>query len=206
MSKRKETVMNSKVKWMLGSVLVICLAGLLISLLPKEGQDTIDDIKKIKAQESFAQGNKEYIVYFWQDACSYCKQIENAVLEYRKTGETPIYIVDMGDTENADSWYDWQAHHNMYDKVIGRIENGKEITDANINPAEFLNDKEVVWSIQSGADNKLIAVHQTPFENKTPASAAKLAITGTPTMLKIDEGMLSDYRVGVEETVGLLKN
>jgi len=196
--------MKRKVKWLLGSVLVICLVCLLI-IWPKQEQETIDDIKKIKATETFAQSDKEYIVYFWQDACSYCKQIENDLLDYNKTGETPLYIVDMGDIENADSWYDWKAHHNKYDKVIGKIENGKEITDANINLAEFINDKEVVWSIQSRADNKLIAVHQSPFENKTPASVSELAITGTPTMIKIEEGMLSDYRVGVDETIGLLK-
>lgn len=198
--------MNKKVKGLIFSAVVICLAGLLVMLIQTNEPKAIKDIKKIAAQETYTQADKEYIVYFWQEACSYCKQIENVVLEYTKTGETPLYIVDMGDKENAVSWYDWQDHHNKYDKVIGRVEDGKEILDDAININDFINDKDIAWSIQSRDDHKLYAVHQTAYENQMPKSASELEIAGTPTMLKIKEGKLVDYRVGVEEVAKLLKN
>ncbi|MED3962512.1 thioredoxin fold domain-containing protein [Niallia taxi] len=197
--------MNNKVKWvLLTAVFLILAGGIIIPVLSKSSEETISSIKRIKATETFSQKDKGYIVYFWQKGCSYCQQLEKSVLEYNKTGEVPLYIVDMGEKKNAASWYDWENHHKKWDKAIGRMENGQEIINDDIDLAELINDKRVSWSVQEGNDNKLIAVHQTPFENKAPQSAAELEITGTPTMIKIENGRLSSYRIGVEESAALL--
>ncbi|MCT2343560.1 thioredoxin family protein [Bacillales bacterium AN1005] len=50
--------------------------------LKKDQKRTIYDINRIHAEETFNQEEKEYIVYFWQETCSYCKEIEQTVLEY----------------------------------------------------------------------------------------------------------------------------
>ncbi|TRZ35693.1 hypothetical protein CEQ21_08650 [Niallia circulans] len=197
--------MNNKVKWVLFTVVFLIVAGgIIIPVLSKSSEETIHNIKQIKATETFSQKDNGYIVYFWQAGCSYCQQLEKSVLEYNKAGEVPLYIVDMSDKENAASWYDWENHHKKWDKVIGRMENGQEIINDEIDMTELINDKTVSWSIQTGDDNKLIAVHQTPFENKSPQSAAELEITGTPTMIKIENGRLSSYSMGVQESAKLL--
>ncbi|MFT8320919.1 MAG: hypothetical protein ABF649_08440 [Bacillus sp. (in: firmicutes)] len=185
-------------------IVIICFIG--IRFLTGSSENTsIEDIKKIHAQQTFAQKEDEYIVYFWQSTCTYCEQIEEEVLKFSNNGKIPILIVDMQDAANIGSWYDWEAHHKKYDKVIGKIEDGKEMLNEGVNLDDFKNDLKVAWSVEATEDKQIIAKHNTPYGNETPANAGEIQITGTPTMIKVKNGKFAGYAVGVDETVDMLK-
>ncbi|MCE4050947.1 thioredoxin domain-containing protein [Bacillus sp. Au-Bac7] len=184
----------------------MCLSFAVIFIpveLKKDQKRTIYDINRIRAEETFNQEEKEYIVYFWQKTCSSCKEIEQTVLEYRE--KYPLYIVDMENDKNKAAWYDWEQHHKEYDQVIGEVKNGKEIINGHVNMDEFLYDREVEWSIELTEDERIVAVHNTPLGNTKPIVSAEIEITGTPTMIKVKEGRTEEFSVGTIEALDLLK-
>ncbi|MCF2648903.1 hypothetical protein [Niallia circulans] len=183
-------------------ILIVCFAA--IWLLNSNRINAIEDLTKIDASSTFNQQDEEYIVYFWQATCSYCKQIEEDVIEFSNSGDVPIYIVDMQEEKNESIWYDWEAHHKEYDKIIGKIVDGKEVWNDGINIEDFQNDKNIAWGVVANEDNQIIATHNTAYGNEAPETAKEIEITGTPTMLKIKNGIFEDYAVGVEETLDML--
>ncbi|MCM3363794.1 hypothetical protein [Niallia sp. MER TA 168] len=183
-------------------ILIVCFAA--IWLLNSNRINAIEDLTKIDASSTFNQQDEEYIVYFWQATCSYCKQIEEDVIEFSNSGDVPIYIVDMQEEKNESSWYDWEAHHKEYDKIIGKIVDGKEVWNDGINIEDFQNDKNIAWGVVANEDNQIIATHNTAYGNEAPETAKEIEITGTPTMIKIKNGIFEDYAVGVEETLDML--
>ena len=48
---------------------------------------------------------------------------------------------------------------------------------------DFLYDREVKWSIELTKDERIVAVHNTPFGNTKPIVSEEIEITGTPTMI-----------------------
>ncbi|MEQ2467714.1 hypothetical protein [Niallia hominis] len=183
-------------------ILIVCFAA--IWLLNSNRINAIEDLTKIDASSTFNQQDEEYIVYFWQATCSYCKQIEEDVIEFSNSGDVPIYIVDMQEEKNESIWYDWEAHHKEYDKIIGKIVDGKEVWNDGINIEDFQNDKNIAWGVVANEDNQIIATHNTAYGNEAPETAKEIEITGTPTMIKIKNGIFEDYAVGVEETLDML--
>ncbi|SLK38163.1 putative bacteriocin transport accessory protein [Mycobacteroides abscessus subsp. abscessus] len=186
----------------IAAIIIICFIA--IWWLNSKNIHTIEDIKKINASATFAQQDEEYIVYFWQATCTYCKQIENDVIEFSNGGDIPIYVVDMQNINNESSWYDWEAHHKKFDKVIGKMEDGKEIWNDGINIEDFQNDQKIAWGIVVDEDNQIIATHNTAYGNEAPERAEEIEITGTPTMIKVKDGKFEEYAVGVEETLEML--
>ncbi|MDU1847053.1 MAG: hypothetical protein E6778_16080 [Niallia nealsonii] len=183
-------------------IIIICIAA--IWWLNSKSINAIEDIKKINASDTFDQQEEEYIVYFWQSTCTYCKQIEKDVISFSNSGDIPLYVVDMQEEKNESSWYDWEAHHKKYDQVIGKIEDGKEVWNEGINIENFQNDKDIAWGIVANEENQIIATHNTAYGNEAPENAEEIEITGTPTMIKIKNGQFDDYAVGVEETLDML--
>jgi len=183
-------------------ILIVCFAA--IWLLNSNRINAIEDLTRIEASSTFNQQDEEYIVYFWQATCTYCKQIEEDVIEFSNSGDVPIYIVDMQEEKNEASWYDWEAHHKEHDKIIGKIVDGKEVWNDGINIEDFQNDKNIAWGVVANEDNQIIATHNTAYGNEAPETAKEIEITGTPTMIKIKNGIFEDYAVGVEETLDML--
>ncbi|WP_445486806.1 hypothetical protein [Niallia sp. 03133] len=185
-------------------VISICFIGIRF-LNNHRGNTSIDEMGKINVQNTFTQREDEYIVYYWQATCSYCKQIEEEVIQFSNKGKIPVYIVDMQDPTNTGSWYDWEKHHKKYDKVIGKIENGKEVLNEGVSLDQFKKDRKVAWSLETTEDKQIIAKHNTPYGNLSPANGDEIEITGTPTMIKVKNGNFAEYAVGVDETVQLMK-
>ena len=185
------------------AVIIISLSA--IWLLNKITNHSIDDLPKINATDTFNQTDREYIVYFWQSTCTYCKQIENDVLSYSNSEKLPIYIVDMQNENNISKWYDWEGHHKQYDQVIGKMEDGKEVLNEGINIEQFQNDEAVSWAVVINDENELVATHNTAYGNEEPQKASDLEITGTPTMIKVKDGMFEHYAVGVDQTLKALE-
>jgi thiol-disulfide isomerase/thioredoxin len=184
-------------------IIIICIAA--IWWLNSKSIHTMEDIKKINASATFNQQDEEYIVYFWQATCTYCEQIENDVIEFTNRGGIPIYVVDMQNKNNESSWYDWEAHHKKFDKVIGKMEEGKEVWNEGINIEDFQNDQKIAWGIVVDEDNQIIATHNTAYGNEAPEREEEIEITGTPTMIKVKNGKLEGYAVGVDESLEMIE-
>ncbi|HWJ77894.1 MAG TPA: hypothetical protein VNR61_07445 [Niallia sp.] len=182
---------------------IILVVLLVVWQINRNDHPSMEDLTKITAENTFKQKDKEYIVYFWQATCTYCKEIEKDVLVY--SASNPIYVVDMQNEKNVEKWYDWEEHHKKYDKVIGKVESDKEILKDGINIEDFQQNKMVSWSIEINDNKEIIATHNTAYANEKPSNASELEITGTPTMLKVKDGLLVDYVVGVEESVKMLE-
>jgi len=183
---------------------IILVVLIVVWQINRNDHPSMEDLTKISAENTFKQKDKEYIVYFWQATCTYCKEIEKDVLVY--SASNPIYVVDMQNEKNVEKWYDWEEHHKKYDKVIGKVESDKEILKDGINIEDFQQNKMVSWSIEINDNKEIIATHNTAYANEKPSNASELEITGTPTMLKVKDGLLVDYVVGVEESVKMLGN
>jgi len=182
---------------------IILVVLIVVWQINRNDHPSMEDLTKISAENTFKQKDKEYIVYFWQATCTYCKEIEKDVLVY--SASNPIYVVDMQNEKNVEKWYDWEEHHKKYDKVIGKVESDKEILKDGINLEDFQQNKMVSWSIEINDNKEIIATHNTAYANEKPSNASELEITGTPTMLKVKDGLLVDYVVGVEESVKMLE-
>ncbi|MGM0524286.1 MAG: hypothetical protein ACQER2_09620 [Bacillota bacterium] len=186
--------MNNK-RWIIllsGVVLII-----LISIYFFNTNQTKHDY--ITAPDVFDQDGA-YLVYFWQEECRYCQEIETEIRDYEDNGQLPLYVVDMTKAANLDLWYDWEAHHAENDVVIGYIEDGEEVyeKDADL----YLNDPEVQYDVVID-DDQIIAQHQTAFFNPSPTGLDSLDVVTTPALLYVSD--TTQLVVGVEETLALLE-
>ncbi|WP_186578600.1 hypothetical protein [Aquibacillus kalidii] len=190
------------------TVAILLVVGLLFIVMKfsntTSAVDNINDVEHINYKNTYNMNDDEYIVYFWQESCKYCLEVKQDVNQYLQQSSAPIYIVDMKDTSNSNAWYNWEFHHQKYDQKIGTIKDGEEVLDEDIDLSDFENDKNVDWIIEITESNELIAHHNTPYANLEPNSVDELEITGTPTMLKIKNGKLEGYAVGVEQVRKLL--
>lgn len=153
----------------------------------------------ISAADVFDQEG-EYFVYFWQEECRYCQEIEAEIADYEENGRLPLYVIDMTKADNRNLWYDWESHHEANDVVIGHIENGETIYETD--PDIYLNDPEVQYDIIT-EDDTIIAQHQTAFFHSAPTDLASLDVVTTPALLHVSD--TTQLVVGVEETLALLE-
>ncbi|GEM01518.1 hypothetical protein SAMN05421839_11246 [Halolactibacillus halophilus] len=142
----------------------------------------------------------EYFVYFWQEDCGYCQEIEANISDYEDSGLIPLYVVDMTKAANLEIWYDWEAHHEANDVMIGYIEAGEEVYEKE--PDLYLNHPEIQYDIIIN-DDQIIAQHQTAFFNPSPTDLTSLDIMTTPALLYVSD--TTQLVVGVEETLALLE-
>ncbi len=187
--------MNNK-RWLmlLGGV---TLFGLISFIYILNTNQTTHDF--ITAPEVFEQDG-EYFVYFWQEECRYCQEIEAEIKDYEDNGRLPLYVVDMTKDENLNLWYDWEAHHDENDVVIGYVEDGEAIYETE--PDMYLNDPAVQYDIIT-KDGTIIAQHQTAFFHSAPTDLASLDIVTTPALLHVTD--TPQLVVGVEDTLALLE-
>jgi len=185
--------MNNK-RWIILSGVVLII---LLSIYFFNTNKTKHDF--ITAPDVFDQDG-EYFVYFWQEECRYCQEIEADISDYEDNGSLPLYVVDMTKAANLEMWYDWEAHHEANDVVIGYIEAGEEVYEQD--PELYLNDPEVQYDVVIKGD-AIIAEHQTAFFNPAPTDLASLDIVTTPALLYVSD--TTQLVVGVEETLALLE-
>ncbi len=164
----------------------------------------MNEFPQINFQDTFTQEQTEYIVYFWQQSCSYCQQVEPDMIDFTLNHDIPIYLVDMEIASNQDAWYDWESHHKEYDIMIGKEENGIDSLDHDVKLARFEEDKTVNWTFHKNRAGEIIAAHNTPYANTQPNDANELEITGTPTIIHIKNGKILNYAVGVDPIQRLL--
>ncbi|WP_067839497.1 hypothetical protein [Amphibacillus sediminis] len=189
------------------TISVVVLAIIALIILTQIGAGKVSqttDLKAINVSDSFDQSEKEYLVYFWQEGCIYCQQIEEDVVQFANDADLPIYLVDMQANQNHSAWYNWDAHHQQYDRVIGKVEDGEEqyFEDAET----FLDDSNVNWEIIVDNQDQIIAVHQTAYPETRPSNAEAIEIAGTPTILYIQSGQVTEYAFGTEKALDLLSS
>ena len=163
--------------------------------------NTVEDLPFISVDKTFDRSDDDYVVYFYQDDCSHCKEFEPHLIESVSTYNTPAYIVDMKESENTVAWYDWEAHSEKYDKVIGKVIDDKEV----LNDGESHDDYPASegWSIGRDGDD-LVATYNMAMNNKNPQSASELEIAGTPTLIRVKDGKVVAYGEGIVENTAIL--
>ncbi|SDB82491.1 hypothetical protein SAMN05421734_101220 [Pelagirhabdus alkalitolerans] len=187
------------------TAIVVLLFGLLI-ILTQFGDNTVQsaqDIDTIDGEEALDLNDHDYLVYFWQEGCHYCEIIEDDIVQYANEGDLPIYLVDMNEQQNQSLWYDWQAHQDTYNEVVGEIVDGEEEYFVDIE--EYLEDDSVDWGLEVTEDNEIVAINQTPDLNRSPDDSSELDIAGTPTLIRVENNNVVDYAFGDEESVELLE-
>ncbi len=165
--------------------------------------NSTSDLPQITIDQVFEQPKDDYAVYFYTEDCSICKDFEPTIIDAKLKGSLPIYVVDMRDMKNEPAWYDWEGHHEQYDKIIGKLENGKEILNDGQSHADY--DVSEGWSI-SIEDNQIIAKNNKAQNNKNPMSYDELEISGTPTLIRIENGRILEYGEGIDESTVILSN
>lgn len=186
--------MNNK-RWVfLSGVVLVIFIGLIYLFNTNQSKRDF-----ITTSDVFDQDG-EYFVYFWQEECWYCQEIEADIKDYEDNGQLPLYVVDMTKAANLEMWYDWEAHHEANDVVIGYIEAGEEVYEKD--PELYLNDPEVQYNVVIEGDT-IIAEHQTAFFNPAPTDLASLDIVATPALLYVSD--TTQLVIGVEKTLALLE-
>ncbi len=165
--------------------------------------NTTKDLRHITVDNVFDQPEEDYAVYFYQDKCVICKDFEPTVVRAKTEDNLPIYVVDMAKDENVKAWYDWEGHHETYDKVIGRVENNKEIL--NEGESHDLYPGSEGWEIVK-KDDQIIAVNNKAVNNRLPQSADELEISGTPTLIRVTDNKVAAYGEGLQEGTVILDN
>jgi len=192
-------------KKILIALIAIIVVAVGVSLFLPSSVRTTNDLEKISYTDTFTQDEEEYFVYFWMESCSFCKLFEPNILEaYRN--DIPIFVVDMNRSTpgnpNLPAWYDWDAHHEAHDVVIGTVVNGEHILNEGEN--EDLYPTEEGWRIEVQPNGEILAIMNRAFNNKEPRTADEIEIAGTPTLIRIKNGQFAGYAEGVEEGIELL--
>ena len=165
--------------------------------------NSTNDLPQLTIDQVFEQPKDDYAVYFYTEDCGICKDFEPTIIHAKTKDSLPIYVVDMRESENEVAWYDWENHHNQYDKVIGRVENGKEI----LNEGESHDDypaEEGFEIVTKG--NEIVAVNNKAVNNKKPTTFEELEISGTPTLIRVQEGKVIEYGEGIDQSTVILDN
>ena len=197
---QKGELMMKKVLIILIAIIVIAFG---INLFLPNAVRTTGDLPKINYTETFNQDKPEYFVYFWQENCSFCKLFEPDILEAHRNG-VPIFVVDIARTNvvNLGAWYDWDAHHEEHDVVIGNVINGQHVL--NEGEDEALYPAEEGWSIEVQPNGEIVAVLNRAFNNLEPQTAEEIEIAGTPSLIRIKNGQFAGFATGGEEGLELL--
>lgn len=157
------------------------------------------ELTKILGAETFNQKDEEYVVYFYQDSCYYCQQLDPTIVEAVQSG-IKMYAVDMKAEENMDYWYDWDAHHEKYDVEIGEVVDGKQVLYDGVSKTDYQSEE---WKIEE-VDGKVVAVHNDAYANFSPTSAQEIQIAGTPVLIHIKDGNLVKMTGGYSESEAYL--
>ncbi|GGM41848.1 hypothetical protein GCM10011351_29950 [Paraliobacillus quinghaiensis] len=191
---------------LVGITLVVAVLGIiLLNQYKTVTVDSIDDIDKIDYQDTYTQDEGDYLIYFWQEGCSYCEEVAPDIIEFAQDADMPIRIVDMQAPNNHDAWYDWETHHEEYDVKIGEVVDEEEQLNEGVELTDYTEDAEVFWRIGINEQDEIIATHNTPYGNTEPATADEIEITGTPTLIQVKDGAFSAYANGPEEVRNLLE-
>lgn len=182
-----------------------------------ESKDVYSQYEEIYYNDALEQDG-DYFVYFYQDDCAYCMSIKSEIEDVFSKDE--LYLVDLGSKRNEDCWYDWEAHHEMYDIKIGEIVGGEEVY-YNQTDEEFLAEthtdalgNEINYSIDSGKEyqktnptadiNGIYAVNNTA-QISLETEQEKISVAGTPTILEVSNGEVVGYYYGIDPVTELME-
>ncbi|WP_112182370.1 hypothetical protein [Paraliobacillus zengyii] len=190
----------------LAIIFILAIVGIVILNQIRTPKLAIEELERINYQDTFSQETDDYLVYFWQNSCVYCEEVEPEVIDFIQNKETALLLVDMQDANNQSSWYDWESHHEEYDIKIGEVkENGEEQLSEDVLLEDYTEDTDILWEIKVNEDDEIIITHNTPYASTEPATADDIEITGTPTMIQVKNGEFVAYANGLEEVRALLE-
>lgn len=114
-------------KKMVISIVILSLLvflGLITAIIMPSlsGKATVSNLYKIVNKVNYddvlsKDGNQLY--YYYQETCAHCKELKPTIVRFYNAieesgADLELNIVDMGDSNNEDGWYDWQSHGEKY--------------------------------------------------------------------------------------------
>lgn len=186
-------------------IIFILVIGIVILNQMRTSNITIEDLVRIDYQDTFTQESDDYLVYFWQEGCVYCEEVEPNVLEFIQNTDSPFFLVDMQEPNNQSAWYDWESHHEEHDIKIGQIVDGEEQLNDDVPLEKYTENTDIRWEIEVTEDDEIIVTHNTPYANSEPATADAIEITGTPIIIHVKDGKFATYANGSEQVKALLE-
>lgn len=192
--------------------IVILLAGATYLLSKNDVENKFETIQADQALTINQSGN--YYVYFFNQDCGYCKDVEDKI-DGKFTNGT-LFLVDMKKSENKSFEYNWEEHRKKYDKVVGEVIDGNrqfftgESEDKYTSPIidkkfgqisyELVNGDKYVKFDSSANPEAIYAVDMTPRLNVSILNSTGLKIGGTPTLIEVNKGKIIRYMHGYEVT------
>ncbi|WP_117168248.1 hypothetical protein [Paraliobacillus sediminis] len=186
-------------------IIFILVIGIVILNQMRTSNITIEDLVRIDYQDTFTQESDDYLVYFWQEGCVYCEEVEPNVLEFIQNTDSPFFLVDMQEPNNQSAWYDWESHHEEHDIKIGKVVDGEEQLNDEIPLEKYTENTDIRWEIEVTEYDEIIVTHNTPFANSEPATADAIEITGTPIIIHVKDGEVVTYANGSEQVKAMLE-
>lgn len=183
--------------------LIGCLVGLIvvaigINFLMPSVRGTAD-LPFINYTSALEQSEEEYLVYFYQETCTFCKQLEPQVIKTYSEG-TSIYVVDMLDETNQSAWYDWTTHHEKYTKEIGEVINGERV----LYEGESYDKYAAATYNITEREGKIVVIDNEAKNNLNPTTVDEIEISGTPSILRIKNGKIESFASGLIQSQGTL--
>ncbi|MGL4336612.1 MAG: thioredoxin domain-containing protein [Turicibacter sp.] len=182
---------------LIGVIVVATVANLFIPSV-----NSLSDLKHVNYSETFDQKEDDYLVYFYMESCGLCQQFSPELIDAYTNEKLNVYVVDMENDSNIPAWYDWEAHQEKYDKVIGKVENGVEVFNEGESRDKYPAFDGWVVSVD-GTD--IITEKRTAVNNKKPANASELQVSGTPAMLRVKDGEFFAYGEGIDVVRSILE-
>lgn len=86
-------------------IILSILVGLIVLMqVLSRLEPSVRNMNMISYTESFSQSETDYIVYFWDESCTFCQGIEPDVWYHHELG-VPIYVVDVANSRNSNVWF-----------------------------------------------------------------------------------------------------
>ena len=171
-----------------------------------DGEETGDDfdaanLEQIEYSDVFDQNSEEYFVFFWQEGCPFVAEFGERLAAALESGAS-VFGVDMRYGDNSNAWYDWETHHEENSMIIGEVIDGEYVLFDDAFAENF--PEEDGWAIVEYEPGVVWARLNRAFVNRLPMDADDLGVSTTPTLIRIVDGSVAGYAVGVEEGEALL--
>ena len=206
-------------------IFIVCVLCLFIGInyFQKENS-SFSEFDKIKPEMTKLQRENEYYVYFYSDDSDECKEIEESLKKFAESDT--VYFCNVDEHETSIVKYDWQSHHEKFDKEIGYSEDGKNIIyfdgeseekyTGNMENNEYgklmkyeiiIADEEYKELNSNAKIGNVYASLLTPeIDYYDTLSGKKPTIAGTPTLLKVVKKKITEFYYGSHEIIELIDN
>lgn len=197
--------------------LTIVLGGAIYLLYQGVWSGTDNSYDKLPAisVNEFFEKEKEYYVYAQRAGCPYCDNVKDEILEFAKHNQLFVLNTRAKGNEGIKD-YDWDKHHKLYDKEIGKVVDGKMVflnglTEKNLedeySPLDYSikkADKDFVELNAGKEEGKIYAIREAPIIDYTNVTDENLIIPAVPMLFHIRDGKVESYYYGDTQIINFM--